>query len=280
MNQKTTSRIAFRILLIVFFSIYAILHHILGVYEVRWFLYLALAVAFLWQWRTKQDHVTEHTDPIFAQGLCLSKVFMMFVIGCMIGTYYEEIMNFVRSGNWESRQGIIYGPLNPIYGAGFAAFTYFLGKGVTKHKWYVTYLYACLLGGITEYSLSWIGEVLFHANSWDYSGYFLNIGGRTTVPFMLFWGLGGLFFIKVIYPLLSKIIEAIPYKLGKAVFPVLVAFVILDMVVSYSALIRQAQRQAGNPPITIVGQLYDQVYTDDFLKDYYANMVHETIRHE
>lgn len=201
----------------------------------------------------------------------------MFMIGCVIGTYYEEILNFVRNGVWESRQGVIYGPLNPIYGFGFAGFALLLGKHNETRPWWKTYLYSCLIGGIAEYSLSWIGETLFHANSWDYSNMFLNIGGRTTIPFMLFWGLGGLVFMRYIYPFLSKLIEMIPYKVGKILLPVLVVFMALNMFVSYTALFRQAQRIDGKPPITFLGEWYDIFYTDEFLATIYPNMKHDHI---
>lgn len=218
---------------------------------------------------------TPDSPRVFACGWCFAKIFMLFVIGCVIGTYYEQFLTLFQHGVWESRQGIIYGPFNPIYGFGFAAFGLFLGKNIETRKWYFTFLYASILGGCTEFILSWIGETLFHATSWDYTGYFLNIGGRTTIPFMLFWGLGGLLFMKLIYPLLSKLVEMIPYKIGRIGLPILVIFMCLNMLISYTALYRQAQRQAGFPPVTIVGELYDQIYTDEFLKTIYPNMVHD-----
>ena len=214
---------------------------------------------------------------VFAKGWCFAKIFFMFFIGCIIGTYYEEILNFVRTGVWESRQGIIYGPFNPIYGFGFAGFALLLGKNNDTRPWWKTYIYSCLIGGIGEFSLSWIGEVLFHANSWDYSNMPLNIGGRTTIPFMLFWGIGGLLFMRFIYPFLSKLIEMIPYKIGKIILPILVVFMALDMFVSYTALFRQGQRLDGRPPLTFLGEIYDQVYTDEFLSEVYANMHHDDI---
>ena len=75
---------------------------------------------------------TENEKPVFAKGWCFAKIFFMFFIGCIIGTYYEEILNLIRTGVWESRQGIIYGPFNPIYGFGFAGFTLLLGKNNTQ----------------------------------------------------------------------------------------------------------------------------------------------------
>ncbi|MFR2585553.1 MAG: hypothetical protein ACLTAK_03205 [Bacilli bacterium] len=32
----------------------------------------------------------------FAEGYCFTKIFIFFLIGCLIGTYYEEILWFIR----------------------------------------------------------------------------------------------------------------------------------------------------------------------------------------
>lgn len=214
---------------------------------------------------------------VFAKGWCFAKIFFMFFIGCIIGTYYEEILNYVRNGVWESRQGIIYGPFNPIYGFGFAGFALLLGKHNDTRVWWKTYIYSALIGGVAEYSLSWIGEMLFGGNAWDYSNMPLNIGGRTTIPFMLFWGIGGLVFMRYIYPFLSKLIEMIPYKIGKIILPILVVFMCLNMFISYTALFRQGQRADGKPPLTPLGELYDKIYPDEFMNKIYANMHHDAI---
>lgn len=217
---------------------------------------------------------TEKPKKIFAEKWGFAQIFMFFTIGCIIGVYYEQILTLITDGVWESRKGIIYGPFNPVYGAGFALFVFFLGKHNATRKWYLTFLYSAILGGVAEYSLSWISEVLFNSKSWDYSGYFLNIGGRTTVPFMMFWGLGGLIFMYFIYPFICKLLQKIPYSFAKVAFPILVVFLILDMFVSYTALIRQANRLKGEEPITFLGELYDKIYTDEFLKEIYPNMIH------
>ncbi|MEG2410756.1 MAG: putative ABC transporter permease, partial [Erysipelotrichaceae bacterium] len=136
------------------------------------------------------------------------------------------------------------------------------------------YFWSCIIGGVAEFSLSLIGEKLFGGTSWDYTGYFLNIGGRTTVPYMLFWGLGGMAILYLVYPLLSKLIEKIPFKIGRVIYPIFLIFMILNMIVSYTALFRQGNREKGQPPMTFIGELCDQVYTDDFLYTIYPNMKH------
>ncbi|MEG0265854.1 MAG: putative ABC transporter permease [Erysipelotrichaceae bacterium] len=211
---------------------------------------------------------------IFAQGFCFAKIFAIFFIGCIIGTYYEQILTLVTKGVWESRSGLIYGPFNPIYGFGFAGFIAILGKNLAKRKWYITYFWSCIIGGVAEFSLSLIGEKLFGGTSWDYTGYFLNIGGRTTVPYMLFWGLGGMAILYLVYPLLSKLIEKIPFKIGRVIYPIFLVFMIFNMIISYTALFRQGNREKGQPPMTFIGEFCDKVYTDKFLYNIYPNMTH------
>ncbi len=214
-----------------------------------------------------EDHRT------FAEGWCVEKIVMFFVIGSIIGTYYEQLLYFCQTLVWESRRGLIYGPFSPVYGIGFAVFVLALGKGNETRPWYKTYLYSTLLGGVAEYVMSWFQEVFLHTKSWDYTGYFLSIDGRTTIPFMMFWGLGGLVFMKFLYPVLSNLIEQIPYYIAKFAYPVLVVFLCLDVMVSGVAVIRQGRRLEGQPPLTVVGVWCDRVYTDEYLKEVFPNMV-------
>ncbi|MDL2225434.1 putative ABC transporter permease [Eubacteriales bacterium OttesenSCG-928-M02] len=211
---------------------------------------------------------------IFAGKWGFSRIFMFFFIGCIIGVVYEELLYFFQSGIWETRRGVIYGPFNPVYGLGFMAFVLLLGKKNDTRPWYLTYLFSCLIGGIAEFSLSWVEEIAFGASSWDYSDKFLNIAGRTTIPYMMFWGLGGLLFMKLVYPFFSTLISKIPYKFGKIMLPVLVVFMCLNMFVTYTALFRQNNRLGGKAPLTPLGTLYDAIYPDEYLHKVFPTMVH------
>lgn len=93
------------------------------------------------------------------------KNFMIFVIGCLLGTWYEETLHLVKFGVWASRRGVIYGPFNPVYGLGFALFTILLGRRNTTRKWYLTYLYSALIGGTAEYVLNLLQETLLNNKS-------------------------------------------------------------------------------------------------------------------
>lgn len=220
---------------------------------------------------------SKNEEKIFAKGICFQKLFIIFVIGCIFGYYYEMIFNLIhdliKEGTifWEPRRGVIYGPFSPIYGAGAVIMTICLAE--KNHKWYQTFIYGSLLGGAAEYIIGFLQETFTGMVSWDYSDMFLNINGRTTIPFMLFWGLLALVFIKFIYPPISKFIESIPYEKGKMILNIFVIFLSINMLISYTALIRQALRRNDYPPFTIIGEFYDKIYTDERLKKAFPNMV-------
>lgn len=213
---------------------------------------------------------------LFAEGICFEKLFLIFVMGCIFGAFYEEILTFGKrfiNGQtliWEYRRGVIYGPFSPIYGLGATLMTYFLARN--QRPMWKTFTYAAILGGVVEYLLSFLQETYIGTVSWDYSNHFLNINGRTTIPFMIAWGILGLIFVELIYPFISKCIENIPIHFGKILTNSLVVFLSLDMLISWTALYRQTTRREGRKPATFIGEIYDIIYPDQFLEKFFSNM--------
>ena len=118
---------------------------------------------------------------VFAQGICFSKLFWIFVLGCIVGTYYEQFLTLFMSGNWASRQGVIYGPFNPVYGFGMLIMVWALHN---QKDWKRLMLYGAIAGGGLEYLLSFLQEFFIGSRSWDYTHHLLNINGRTTIPLL------------------------------------------------------------------------------------------------
>lgn len=202
---------------------------------------------------------------VFAQGYCMVKIFVFFLLGCVIGTYYEEILWYIRFHEWVDRQGVFYGPFSPIYGLGVCTFVVFLGRRAEERSWLKTWAWSALIGGCTEYVTSLIAEKIFGATIWDYSDQLLNINGRTTLPFMVFWGLGGMVLMKVAYPFVSRCLEKVPYKIGRTVYYIALILMILDLFLSYGAMGRRVLRNQGVPPRTFVGEFFDRVYPDEYI---------------
>lgn len=224
-----------------------------------------------------KTYLKKDDERTFAKGICFEKLFFIFLIGSIIGAYYEQILNLIKvfysTGDivWKYRRGVIYGPFNVIYGFGAVVLVKLLLS--KERKWYEIIIYGALFGGIIEYLLNFLQEIFTHTVSWDYSDRFLNINGRTTIPYMLFWGLFSLFFLKCIYPPISNLIEKIPYKFGTIIMKIMLIFMIANMLISWTAIIRQSLRRNDVKPFTFVGRIYDKYYTDEFLMKYFPNMI-------
>ncbi len=202
---------------------------------------------------------------VFARGLCLAKLFICFLVGSLLGSLLEEILYFFQHGEWTIRHDLIYGPFSSLYGFGFVILLLFLGFKNKDRGVFKTFLYCALLGGFFEYITSLFLEVWLNIKFWDYSKMFLNINGRTTILFMIAWGIIGVIIMKIIYPFLSDVIEKFPYKIAQPIYIVSLILMFINISVSYSAFVRFIYRGQGYNPKTFIGRYYDEVYNDDFM---------------
>lgn len=219
--------------------------------------------------QVKLFNKTKTNDP-FAYGMSFYKLVWCFSLGSISGTLYEEIITFFRFGVWENRSAVIIGPFNPLYGTAFviAILLFYRVKNPIS-----VFLLCSIYGGAFEYAANWAQEYFTGSKSWDYSGLFLNINGRTSVMYSLFWGILIFIAVKIIYPYLSQMIEKIPRKFGVILTRLFIVFITLNMFVTYSMLIRQGMRNKGIEPLTPLGELYDEVFTDEYIAELFPNMV-------
>lgn len=70
-------------------------------------------------------------------------------------------------------------------------------------------LFGGLADGMLEFAMSLIQQYLLGSRSWNYANEPLNIGGRTTVPFMLFRGLLRYLIVRFILPLVLWLVHLI-----------------------------------------------------------------------
>ena len=133
-----------------------------------------------------------------------------------------------------------------------------------------------LIGGAFEWILAWLQEIILHTVSWDYSTRFLNIDGKTTIPYMCFWGLLFMVVNKVIYPFVSKWIEKIPYTFGNIITWITIVFMAFNIAITGCALLRQMMRQNGVEPHTNFEEWLDETYTDEVIAKVFENMKPES----
>ncbi len=209
----------------------------------------------------------------FAFGLNFYKLFWVFFIGCIIGVIVETIFGLLVDHRLESRAGVIYGPFNPVYGFGAIGLTLCLYWMRNKKEVFI-FVLGSILGGAFEYACSLYQEIFMGTVSWDYTGQIGNINGRTSIFYMAMWGALAVVWIKYIYPLLSKLIEKMPNKIGKVVSWILIIFMVFNCTISAAAVNRMSQRNDGIEPKNAFDEFLDETYPDDFLNKIYHHMTY------
>lgn len=207
-------------------------------------------------------------EEAFARGICFKKIFWLFMIGCVFGCVFEMVNHFIHYGDWVSRRGLIYGPLNPVYGLGLVFFVIFLSK--IKNPALI-FLGGMLLGGGCEYLCSLVQERVFGTLSWDYSHQLFNIGGRTSLKYMIVWGVLALLVMRIVYPFLSNLIEKMPVKTGNILTAILIVFMVANIIISVTACLRQSERAKGMEPSNKVEVFLDKHYPDKRLNTIFQN---------
>lgn len=200
----------------------------------------------------------------------LTKIFIIFMIGSLIGYIVEMIVALVQNGHLESRQGVLYGPFTPVYGIGIIVFYLFFNKVDTRQKGKI-FIMSMILGGITEYLCSFLQEKIFGTVSWDYSNWIFNINGRTTLIHCTYWGIAGILYISYIEPLIPKINELLNKNLTKILAASLAVFMIFNITISSMAALRQKERNDNIAPQNKIDEFLDANYPDYYMNRVFAN---------
>lgn len=198
------------------------------------------------------------------------KIFIIFMIGSMIGYVVEMIVALVQNGHFVSRQGLLYGPFTPVYGIGILVYYVFFTFVKTRDKKWV-FLFSMVIGGITEYLCSYVQEKVFGTVSWDYSQWLFNINGRTTLVHCTYWGFAGLLNVSFIEPLIPKIEEFIKSHKVKIMATSVAVFMIFNVTISSMAAIRQKERVENIPAQGNVDVFLDNMYPDEFMDTVFEN---------
>ena len=207
----------------------------------------------------------------FASGLNGYKLFLICFVGSFFGVVIEMIWCLLKNGYLESRAGMVYGPFNILYGAGAVLLTVCLYKFRNRGAW-ISFLGGILVGSVLEYVCSWGQELVLGTRSWDYSNMPFNINGRICLLYSVFWGFLGVLWIKNLYPRMAKWILKIPNKAGKIISWVLIVFFIVNAAMSFTALARWSQRNAGVEPSNIFWETIDERFPDERMERIFANM--------
>ena len=129
-----------------------------------------------------------------------------FFIYSFLGWIIETIYAFIIHGTFVKR-GFLFGPICPIYG--FGAVILLLVTKKMYGKPFQKFLIATVLFTVFEYLVSLIFEEIFGLRWWDYSNDFLNIQGRVSLLYSIFWGIIGVILLEKLHPYIQDKIQKI-----------------------------------------------------------------------
>jgi uncharacterized membrane protein len=198
-------------------------------------------------------------------------LFWALVIFSFLGYIVEMLFEIVMLGTFESRQGLIYGPFSQIYGIGAVIGIVASRKYHHKHLIFI-FMFCAVLGSVYEFCSSLFLEVVFGASAWNYNQSLLNIQGRTSPQFAIYWALIGTLIIKFLYPALCRFLRKIPSRRAIAVTWIVFILISADTFLTFTALQRYSERFHKIPAQTKFEAFLDKKYPDSFMKIVYPDM--------
>ena len=92
------------------------------------------------------------------RSLDFGKCVFAYVLGGVVGTLWETVLNFCKGNGFVYCNGSIFTPINFVYGFGALIIWIFLAN--SNRKPYITYIYGAIGGGIVEYLLNFLEEMI------------------------------------------------------------------------------------------------------------------------
>ena len=137
-----------------------------------------------------------------------------FFIYGLLGWCTEVAFAAVKSGKFVNR-GFLNGPICPVYGVGVGIVVFLLYD--YRDRIVLLYVLSTILVTFIEWLTGYLMDKIFHHKWWDYSHMPLNIGGYVCLLFSLVWGVACVFIVKVIHPLIARLVGMIPFTAGDLV---------------------------------------------------------------
>lgn len=222
-----------------------------------------------WQsfWKNAKDDIVSAWSQF-----TLAEMVWVFTVSSVAGYVIETLFCLVKQGYIESRQGLLYGPFSQVYGIGAILLALLLTPIAKKRDSWI-FLAGMLIGGVYEAIMSFAQEMLFGSVSWHYTSADIPLlGGRTSLRYMLYWGVLSVVFVRYLYPWVVNLIFKLKLVSRRFLTIFIVAFLAFDITISAVAVNRWVERDQYDAPKSAIGQWVDKRYPDSFMKDVYPNM--------
>lgn len=166
----------------------------------------------------------------------LQNLFLFFLLTSVFGWLYEVFLEVVVYRWGFSNRGVLLGPYCVVYGTGavvlLGALTPLLHRRIAVGRLNITpavvFCGIVLITTLIELVASYIMEWAHGGWLWDYTRFSPNFQGRIALNPSLRFGLGGMFFLYVLYPAHQKLLAITPPQLLNKITLLLLIVFALD----------------------------------------------------
>ncbi|WP_368488646.1 putative ABC transporter permease [Clostridium sp. BJN0013] len=168
-------------------------------------------------------------------GFSLYEIVFYIAIYGFLGWCLEVVYTAVNTGRFINR-GFFNGPICPIYG--FGAIIIVVCFDPFKNNLFLLFVGSVFATSLLEYITGLILEKVFYNKWWDYSNVPFNIKGYICLKFSLAWGIACIFLIKIFHPVISSIVDLIPYLLIQICVVIIIILFIIDLITSVNIILK------------------------------------------
>lgn len=195
-------------------------------------------------------------------------IFWIFVIGSILGMLVECGIDFFLDGTLENKSTVLWGPFCPIYGFVVALLAVSLNK--TYKKGFLAIF--IVAGGFLEYLICLVLQLAFGIVVGKNGIDLFNINIVDDVADLILWGVIGLVLIKVVVPLILKLINKIPWNWRYGITIICTAFMAINLCMTLLAFECWYLRASGKPIETPIEQFFQDNYDDNFMAEHFSSM--------
>ena len=199
-------------------------------------------------------------------------LFWLFFLGSIIGFIFEGVWQILKKGHWENHSATILGPFCIIYGIA-AMILYAVSSPLKNKNIFLLFLIFAISGSVLEFLASLFQELVFGSVSWNYKKQFLNISGRVSLKMTVVWGILGVLFIKIFYPLFTFLFSKMQGPVWIFTCALLTVFMVANLLLTSVAVLRWGERVKDNsPPSNSVEEFFDENYDNDKMTYIFTNI--------
>lgn len=159
-----------------------------------------------------------------------ARLMIIFMMYSVIGYVVEVISASLTNKKFCLSRGFLIGPYLPVFGFGCLIITTFISK--YSDDYIVIFILGMFLCCLVEYVTSYVLEKIFGLRWWDYSDRKFNINGRINLVTGIKFGLGSIFLLKVLNPILFRLFDIIPNNILIIISLLLTFLIIIDTMIS------------------------------------------------